>query len=161
MVYRNFSVAQAIFFKAPLGDFEYHFHIYALTITGWDRQLVLLQTHWNVYSLSHTIHYVITGITELKFYSVQELCQNQSDVGSNRPILAQFWCIVTCLQENAWLTWWACSWVSVPTRSMLRNYGGVEGPPHIFFRHHAISYGWHSNSSVGDSNYCYVIRRTY
>ena len=40
-------------------------------------------------------------------------------------------------------------------------YGGVEGPPHIFFRHHAISYGWHSNSSVGDSNYCYVIRRTY
>ena len=42
-----------------------------------------------------------------------------------------------------------------------RNYGGVEGPPHIFFRHHAISYGWHSNSSVGDSNYCYVIRRTY
>ena len=20
-------------------------------------------------------------------------------------------------------------------------YGGVEGPPHIFFRHHAISYG--------------------
>ena len=30
-----------------------------------------------------------------------------------------------------------------------------------FFRHHAISYGWHSNSSVGDSNYCYVIRRTY
>ena len=42
-----------------------------------------------------------------------------------------------------------------------RYYGGVEGPPHIFFRHHAISYGWHSNSSVGDSNYCYVIRRTY
>ena len=42
-----------------------------------------------------------------------------------------------------------------------RNYGGVEGPPHIFFRHHAISYGWHNNSSVGDSNYCYVIRRTY
>ena len=41
------------------------------------------------------------------------------------------------------------------------GYGGVEGPPHIFFRHHAISYGWHSNSSVGDSNYCYVIRRTY
>ena len=41
------------------------------------------------------------------------------------------------------------------------TYGGVEGPPHIFFRHHAISYGWHSNSSVGDSNYCYVIRRTY
>ena len=41
------------------------------------------------------------------------------------------------------------------------DYGGVEGPPHIFFRHHAISYGWHSNSSVGDSNYCYVIRRTY
>ena len=40
-------------------------------------------------------------------------------------------------------------------------YGGVEGPPHIFFRHHAISYGWHNNSSVGDSNYCYVIRRTY
>ena len=32
--------------------------------------------------------------------------------------------------------------------------------PH-FFRHHAISYGWHNNSSVGDSNYCYVIRRTY
>ena len=30
-----------------------------------------------------------------------------------------------------------------------------------FFRHHGISYGWHSNSSVGDSNYCYVIRRTY
>ena len=21
------------------------------------------------------------------------------------------------------------------------TYGGVEGPPHIFFRHHAISYG--------------------
>ena len=42
-----------------------------------------------------------------------------------------------------------------------RAYGGVEGPPHIFFRHHAISYGWHNNSSVGDSNYCYVIRRTY
>ena len=41
------------------------------------------------------------------------------------------------------------------------QYGGVEGPPHIFFRHHAISYGWHSNSSAGDSNYCYVIRRTY
>ena len=40
-------------------------------------------------------------------------------------------------------------------------YGGVEGPPHIFFRHHAISYGWHNNSSVGDSNYCYVIRSTY
>ena len=46
-------------------------------------------------------------------------------------------------------------------RGRSHNYGGVEGPPHIFFRHHAISYGWHSNSSVGDSNYCYVIRRTY
>ena len=45
--------------------------------------------------------------------------------------------------------------------SDIPDYGGVEGPPHIFFRHHAISYGWHSNSSVGDSNYCYVIRRTY
>ena len=45
--------------------------------------------------------------------------------------------------------------------TIFRKYGGVEGPPHIFFRHHAISYGWHSNSSVGDSNYCYVIRRTY
>ena len=43
----------------------------------------------------------------------------------------------------------------------LITYGGVEGPPHIFFRHHGISYGWLSNSSVGDSNYCYVIRRTY
>ena len=30
-----------------------------------------------------------------------------------------------------------------------------------FFRHHGISYGWLGNSSVGDSNYCYVIRRTY
>ena len=42
-----------------------------------------------------------------------------------------------------------------------RSYDGVEGPPHIFFRHHGISYGWLSNSSVGDNNYCYVIRRTY
>ena len=49
----------------------------------------------------------------------------------------------------------------VCTRKLAQMYGGVEGPPHIFFRHHAISYGWHSNSSVGDSNYCYVIRRTY
>ena len=47
------------------------------------------------------------------------------------------------------------------TNNKLLYYGGVEGPPHIFFRHHAISYGWHNNSSVGDSNYCYVIRRTY
>ena len=49
--------------------------------------------------------------------------------------------------------------VPYPT-THIENYGGVEGPPHIFFRHHAISYGWHNNSSVGDSNYCYVIRRT-
>ena len=25
--------------------------------------------------------------------------------------------------------------------SLVVSYGGVEGPPHIFFRHHAISYG--------------------
>ena len=38
-------------------------------------------------------------------------------------------------------------------------YGGVEGPSHIF-QHHAISYGSLSNSSVWDSNYCFLIRRT-
>ena len=54
------------------------------------------------------------------------------------------------------------SWTgAAASHSNTRHYGGVEGPPHIFFRHHAISYGWHNNSSVGDSNYCYVIRRTY
>ena len=55
-------------------------------------------------------------------------------------------------------------WLGDPNMNLLcdwLHYGGVEGPPHIFFRHHAISYGWLSNSSVGDSNYCYVNRRTY
>ena len=60
---------------------------------------------------------------------------------------------------------WLCATLRVFKMFLLgavaASYGGVEGPPHIFFRHHAISYGWHSNSSVGDSNYCYVIRRTY
>ena len=34
-------------------------------------------------------------------------------------------------------------WINVEYSkySIAMKYGGVEGPPHIFFRHHAISYG--------------------
>ena len=47
-------------------------------------------------------------------------------------------------------------WTSSPGYEVRRRRRATP----YFFRHHGISYGWLSNSSVGDSNYCYVIPQT-
>ena len=129
-------------------------------------------TYWLIIDFM-VVNGILWGIKQFSNFKLRKCIWNTFTTSSQEMENVDIFLLQACLKKYCptsgiqhqlaipCLSFFSCSAFTRNCRALCSAVRQRRSATPYIFRHHAIAYGWLSNSSVWDSNHRYLIRRTY